>query len=196
MADHTLTRRDFMRFGICAAAGGLLAACAPQIAVQELNMRSDPISIGIIVYSQTGHTLSVARTLEQKLAALGHTASLQQIETRGEANPSDPSGELKTLPVVDGHDALVFGSPVWGGVPAWPTTHYLDTIASLRDRPAAILVTGALPAAIGRNQTIAKLTEILEAKGASVLGYGSVCWFSPRRSRQITEQIHHVSALF
>jgi len=39
--------------------------------------------IGIIVYSYTGHTLSVARLLRERLSAAGHDVSLERIETIG-----------------------------------------------------------------------------------------------------------------
>jgi hypothetical protein len=154
------------------------------------------MNIGIIVYSQTGHTLSVATRLQQRLIALGHTANLEQVETVGRANPGKPSDTLRTAPSIDGYDALVLGSPVWGGAPAWPTTTYLDTIASLRRHHVALLVTGALPAAIGRNQTLATLSELCQSKGATVVGSGSVCWLSLNRGPQIAEAVDTLGRLF
>lgn len=195
MPDYTLTRRDFMHLTICTAAGSLLAACTPDTSAPQTPERESAMTVGIIVYSQTGHTLSVATTLHERLTALGRSATLQQIETVDAAGPRDPTGTLKTAPSVDGYDAIVFGSPAWGGVPAWPTTHYLDRIPSLQDRRVAILVAGALPATIGRNQTIAKLTEICEGKGATVLGAGSVCWFSPRRKHLIEQEASLLTSL-
>jgi len=91
---------------------------------------------------------------------------------------------------------LVFGCPVWGGTPAWPMTGCLDQIGSLEDRRMALLMTGALPAAIGRNQAIAKLTEICEERGAVILGSGSMCWSSLRRERQIDAVVESLSMLF
>ena len=41
------------------------------------------MNIGIIVYSQTGNTLSVAKKLEEKLSLAGHSATLEQVKAIG-----------------------------------------------------------------------------------------------------------------
>jgi flavodoxin len=38
------------------------------------------MNIAIVVYSRTGHTLSVARKLEERLTADGQTVTLEQLE--------------------------------------------------------------------------------------------------------------------
>ncbi|HUV89871.1 MAG TPA: flavodoxin domain-containing protein [Anaerolineae bacterium] len=154
------------------------------------------MKIGLIVYSHTGHTLSVARKLKEKLSAAGHVVTLEQIETAGPVSPNATSVELKTVPAIDAYDALVFGSPVWGGVPAAPMMSYLGQITSLAGKKVACLVTGFFPAQWGRNRTIARMKEICESKGATVCGAGSVGWFRLNRKRQITDVVDHVSRLF
>ena len=198
MFDWKLSRRDFLRFSAYAAAGALLAACSPAAKPPEEKAgdRETQLNIGIIVYSKTGHTLSVANRLKEKLSAAGHAVTLERLETVGEASPNDASVELKTMPAIDGYDALVFGSPVWGGAPAAPTVSYLEQIPSLQDKRVAVLVTGAFPAGWGRNQTVAKMTELCESKGATIIGSGSVGWLSFRRKRQITEIVDTLTRLF
>jgi flavodoxin len=73
------------------------------------------MNIGIIVYSRTGHTLSVAQKLQEKLSAAGHMVTLEQVETAGPVSPSATSAELKIRPAIEEHEALVFGCPVQGG---------------------------------------------------------------------------------
>jgi hypothetical protein len=74
------------------------------------------MNIGIIVYSQTGNTYSVALRLQEKLAATGHVATLERIEVV-EVAPAKPV-QFKTLPDAGPYDALIFGAPVHGFVPA------------------------------------------------------------------------------
>ena len=197
VTNHRLTRRGFLRLGALTVAGALLTACGPTMELLETPAeRGRAMNIGVVVYSQTGHTLSVARALHEKLVADGRSAHLEQVETIGKANPSATGGALKAAPPVDEYDALVIGSPVWGGKPAWPTATYLNQIAGLQGKRVAIMATGALPAAIGRNQTIAELAEVCQSKGAEVVGSGSVCWFSPRRGKQIAQVVESLSSLF
>jgi flavodoxin len=154
------------------------------------------MDIGIIVYSHTGHTLSVAMKLKERLSAIGHMVVLEQIETAGPVSLSATSAELKTKPVIDAYEAIVFGSPVRGGVPAGPMMSYLGQVASLEGKKIACLVTGVFPAAWGRDQTVARMKEICESKGGIVCGGGSVGWWSLRRKRQISEVVDSLSALF
>ena len=87
------------------------------------------MKIGIIVYSQTGHTLSVAVALQKKLTAEGHTVNLERVEASGPVKPGVTDVRLKTRPEVDTYDVLVFASPVWGGAMAPPMTSYLEQVA-------------------------------------------------------------------
>jgi len=70
------------------------------------------MNIGIIIYSQTGNTNSVALKLKEKLSAAGHSVDIEQIEISGELGPRATNFQLKTKPDVDTYDALVFGAPV------------------------------------------------------------------------------------
>ena len=122
--------------------------------------------------------------------------TLEQIETAGPVSLNATSAELKTMPAIDTYDALVFGSPVRGGVPAAPMMSYLEQVPSLAGKKVACLVTGVFPPGWGRNQTIARMKEICESKGATVCGSGSVGWFRLDRKRQIADVVDHVSRLF
>jgi len=94
--------------------------------------------IGIIVYSQTGHTLSVAAKLKEKLAAAGHEVNLKRVETTGPVRPGTINVTLATKPEIATYDALVFGTPVQGGVPASPMASYLAQLASLQGKKSRL----------------------------------------------------------
>ncbi|MBN2003920.1 MAG: flavodoxin family protein [Anaerolineae bacterium] len=40
------------------------------------------MNIGVIVYSLSGHTLSLATSVKEKLSAAGHTVSLEQADVK------------------------------------------------------------------------------------------------------------------
>lgn len=89
------------------------------------------MNIGIIVYSHTGHTLSVAQALRKAFVDDGHDVTLEQLETVEPLRMADTTAELKFAPAVDGYDALVLACPVHGGTPAPPMRVYLDGLATL-----------------------------------------------------------------
>jgi len=45
------------------------------------------MKIGIILYSQTGNTYSVAQKLQEKLIAKGHSVDLERLKAVGELRP-------------------------------------------------------------------------------------------------------------
>ena len=153
------------------------------------------MNIGVVVYSFSGHALSVAQRLREKLAKAGHQVGLEQLETVAPLRRGDTTAELKARPATDGYDALVFACPVRGGLPAPPMRVYLEGIASLEDKHVAILVTGAMPFAWGRKQTLAQMKEMCESRGATVCGLGSV-WVGPGRDRRADEVTDRLSRLF
>lgn len=73
------------------------------------------MNIGLIVYSRTGHTRSVAMKLKEKLSACGNVVTLEQLETVGPVSLSATSAEVRAKPTIDAFEALVCASPVQGG---------------------------------------------------------------------------------
>jgi hypothetical protein len=97
---------------------------------------------------------------------------------------------------VDGYNAVVFGCPVRGGTPAPPMRIYLEDLANLEGKQTFCFVTGFFPAAWGREQALAQMQALCEAKGATLLGTGSVWWTSLRRKREITALVDRIGNLF
>ncbi len=154
------------------------------------------MNIGIVVYSLSGHTLSVAMSLQEKLAAAGHTVTLERVEIEGPAKVSAERTPLKARPAIDPYDAVVFACPVRGGLPPPPMASYLQQIPSLHNKKVACLVTHFFPRAWGANQTVAAMKGLCESKGATVCESGSVRWFSLGRKRQIAQVVDNLSHCF
>ena len=57
-------------------------------------------------------------------------------------------------------------------------------------------MTGFFPPGWGRNQTIARMIQLCESKGATVCGSGSVGWWSLGRKRQIAEVVEALGKSF
>jgi flavodoxin len=154
------------------------------------------MKIGLIVYSQSGHTKKVARALEAALSKADHEVTLEPIEPVGLTRPGLTDVPLQATPETEGYDALVLGTPTWGGAMASPMATYLARLDTLAGKPVACLVTGFFPADWGRNQTLAQIKETCEGLGATVVGTVSVGWLSFRRKRQIEESVAQLCGLF
>ena len=155
------------------------------------------MNIGIIVYSQTGNTLSVAKKLEEKLSAAGHSATLEQVKVVGERKQGDRDFRLETLPDAGPYDALVFGSAVEAFSLSPVLTAYLKQIGSLQGKKVACLVTQFFPYPwMGGNRAIRQMQKLCESKGATVCGSGVVNWMRSRRERTTVEAVDRLSRLF
>ena len=155
------------------------------------------MNIGVIVHSDTGNTLSVAKVLEEKLVAAGHSVTLEHLKVVGEARPGMADVKYETLPESGQYDALVFGSPVQGFSLAVGMGGFLKQVPSLQGKYVALLVTEAFPYPwMGGNRAIRQMTSICETKGATVCGSGIVNWMNRRREQMITDVTDRLSAAF
>jgi flavodoxin len=155
------------------------------------------MNIGIIVYSQSGNTLSVAKRLKEKLSAAGHSATLEEVKVVGGRESGDRSFKLETLPDVDPYEALVFGSAVEGFSLSPVLTDYLKQIKSLQGKKVACLVTEFFPYPwMGGNRAVHQMRKLCESKGATVCGSGVVNWVSWRREKTTTDAVDRLSRMF
>ena len=155
------------------------------------------MNIGIIVYSQTGNTLSVAQKLEKKLSLAGHTVILKQVKVVGERIRGDRDFQLETLPDAGPYDALVFGSAVEGFSLSPVLTTYLNQIESLQGKKVACLVTQLFPYPwMGGNRAIRQMERLCTSKGATVCGSGVVNWMRLRREKTTTKAVDQLSRVF
>jgi menaquinone-dependent protoporphyrinogen IX oxidase len=155
------------------------------------------MNLGMIVYSLSGNTLSVAEKLKEKLSAAGHAVTLKRVETIGVATLQNEEAELKTQPAIETYDAVIFSTPVRGGKLPSPMERYLEQVPSLEKQNVALLVTGFFPVAgWGREQVITELKDACKSKGAQILGAASVGWFSLNRKQQIARAVDTLRNLF
>ena len=155
------------------------------------------MKIGIIVYSRTGKTLSVATKLRDRLSAVGHSVDMERLVVAGEDRMGVQVVQLESIPDVGKYEAVVFATPVQGGAPSPAMRSYLAEVASLEGKKVACLVTEGFPFPwMGGNQTIRKMVGTCESKGAAICGTGIVNWTSLRRARKITVVVDRLSMVF
>ena len=144
------------------------------------------MKIGIIVRSNYGHTLEVARKLEKKLRKGGKDVTLEEVKLAGEFKNDQTEFEFKKpLPDLEPYDVIVFGSSVQAFSLSLPMQQYFDTVKTLKKKKVVILITQFFPFQwMGGNRTVRQTRKICEQKGARVLGSGIVNWAGENRRKK------------
>ncbi len=154
------------------------------------------MKVGIIVYSNTGNTLSVAQKIEEALKSAGHTVSIDRVEPESDKQSPGTPIKLKSAPDVSPYDALIFASPVHAFSLAPVMKQYLSEISGLSGKKVSCFVTQQLKKAwMGGNRAIKQIGSACKAKGAEVTASGIVHWSSSARENLIQEVVKRLSAI-
>ncbi|MGM0899099.1 MAG: flavodoxin family protein [Bacillota bacterium] len=152
------------------------------------------MKIGIIVHSQTGHTLLVGERIREKLQSDGHEVRLmrmQNLENEEAKNPTDV--QLDSLPETAGFDALIFGAWVQAFTLCPGFLKYLEQIPDIDSENVSCFLTQQFRYKwMGGNRAISKMKTSLKAKGAVINSTGIINWSNKKREQQIEE----LAALF
>jgi len=155
------------------------------------------MNVGIIVYSWSGNTLFVAKKLEERLSATGHSVNLKEVKLTQERKQGERKFQLEVLPDVEPYEALVFGSAVEAFSLSPVLTEYLKRIGSLEGKKVACLVTQFFPYPwMGGNRAIRQMRKLCKSKGATVVGSGVVNWAKRRREKTTAAAVERLSRLF
>jgi NAD(P)H dehydrogenase (quinone) len=158
----------------------------------ETNMK-----IGIVVYSQTGNTLSVSESLRERLACAGHEAALERLTPEGNAAKNSRDIRFESLPDLSGYEALVLAAPVQAFSLCPAMAAYLPQMPELAGKKTACFVTkGFASAWTGGNKAIATMEKAVVEKGGEVCGTGIVGWMSREREKEIGELVEKMARAF
>ena len=143
------------------------------------------MKIGIIVYSKTGNTYSVAAKIRDALQAKGAEVTLERFMAETAAGSNQPIG-LTYRPMCSGYDVLIFGAPVQAFSLDPSMKMYIKEIYDLDQVPTGIFITEHLKKAwMGGNQATRQLAALLKQKGNTPLRLGLVNWSSEQKESQI-----------
>ena len=153
------------------------------------------MKIGIIIYSKTGHTKSVAETLEQQLKDRGHDVTLDFIEI-AEQEKDVMHPEITKAPDASPYDFLIFGAPVQGFRLCAAMSTYLNLLDDMKGKKFACIVTQALPFKwLGGEQASRKMKSIVTDKGGEFIGHSIINWNKADREGRIDDTIKHILRL-
>lgn len=153
------------------------------------------MKIGIIAYSNTGHTLSVAERLNKKFLSLGYESCIKMITTK---YPLTYSGNVNSIqldlcPSVDEYDVLVIAAPVMAFSACPVIKKYLLQPLKLNNKKIFLFVTKALPfKTFGGNNAISKMKKLCIKNGGEVIDSEIIPW-SKNREKNIENLIERFS---
>lgn len=149
------------------------------------------MKIGIIVYSQTGNTYSVAKKLYDKLLAEKHLVSIEKVEASRSTKQGEQIFELKKKPDVKEFDFIIFASFVEAFSLCPVMKKYLNDIKNLNEKKVVCLVTQFFPYAwMGGNNAIKQMAKICEEKGAIISQTSIINWKNKKREEIINNFVN------
>lgn len=128
------------------------------------------MKVGIIVYSQSGHTAEFARAITDHLREAGIEYDVELLRPHGIPKPWTGKIEFRRIPELDDYDIIMIGAPVWAFNASKVIRKYLNSIKPIKGKKALPFVTHGLPAkSLGANRALSQMATELEELGADVL---------------------------
>lgn len=165
------------------------------LAIGDTGGRS--MKIGIIVFSATGHTASVAERIAGALAKERHATTIERIEVSGDPMGHPEACVLTREPSLGGYDALVFGTSVIAFCANPIMMKYLDRAEGIGGKSVWAFVTHGLPFAwMGGNNATRQIVDRAAKKGGKTIGCATVSWGNKRREEQAEAAIANAVRAF
>jgi flavodoxin len=155
------------------------------------------MKIGIIIYSKTGNTLSVADRIKFKLEDSGHTVSFERIEPLDENEQDFRKMSLKSMPDITKYDGVIFSSPVQAFSLAPVMNIYMKQIPDLTNKKVSCFTTEHFVYPwLGGNSAIRKMTKYCSDKNGKVLASGIINWSNKKREDQIAKLVVKICNIY
>ena len=144
------------------------------------------MKVGIIVFSRTGNTLTVAEKIRAAVAASGHEAVIERVRAEHEEPNNQFPLKLTETPSLDGYDAVILGAAVEAFSLSAVMKAYLAQLNGAGTKRAACFVTQHFSKPwLGGNRAIRQMRALCRAKGLDVRATGVVNWTNKAREAQI-----------
>lgn len=152
------------------------------------------MKVGIIVYSYTGHTLEVAKKLEEAIKAKGHLVTIELIEPMENKPGSVSQVLLRNSPNISGYDFVIFGSPVQAFTLAGVMKKYLSSLPNFKNKNGYSFVTRQLKKKwLGGSRAIKWIENKCQEKGINILDSAMISWSSKTLDNDINDVINKLS---
>ena len=148
------------------------------------------MKIGIIVYSYTNNTLTIANQLKTALLDKGYDVGVESIKAMNE-DPNNTHIVLTQSPNLTQYDKVIFASCVRGFNCAPIFKTYLNSIDSLKGVKCAGFVSQYFPwDTLGGNQALNVMKSLVESKEGQYSSLRSIHVKSKNKDNQINDLKH------
>lgn len=154
------------------------------------------MNIGILLYSYSGNTQSIAESIKSELESRGHTATIERITLiNGDPNARQPA-VLKDTPDVSGYDKLIIGAPINGFNLCKAMRMYLGGHAKIKAKDINCFVTQHFKHSfLGGNRGINQIAQFCKTQGLSVKNTAVVHWSSAKRAEEIANAAQQMAEI-
>lgn len=154
------------------------------------------MKVGIIVYSKTGNTLTVAERISSQLEADGIAVSVGRFSAETLPQSNKPV-RLTAVPNPNEFDAVIFGAPVQAFSLDPAMALYFEQINSINPKNVFCFVTQYFKKPwLGGNHAMKQMLALLKEKGINANPLGVVNWSSEQREEQILQIMRQCSHAF
>lgn len=143
------------------------------------------MKIGVIVYSYTNNTLTIAKKLESILLDKGYDVEVKSIKAEDESTNINHYN-LVNIPSVENYDSIVFATCVRGFDCALIFKQYIQTIKTLKDKKVCGFVSQYFPFDfMGGSQALKSMKKMINDKEANFIELSSIHMKSKNVDKQI-----------
>ncbi|MFW6298996.1 MAG: flavodoxin family protein [Bacillota bacterium] len=148
------------------------------------------MKIGMMVHSETGHTMDVAHAIETALKKEGYEVEIRSVVAKSKRPWKESMPSIKETPDPNGYDVLILGAPVWGFTLSRVMEEYLFQVRPIETKRLILFSTGALPRFFGGKRAMKIMHDISKVPEAKTIYAGSVRFprkKKPRFKREVVD---------
>ncbi len=131
--------------------------------MKSANQKGETMKIGIIVYSQSGHTAAFAREIAGQLGKAGLEYDIELVRPQGIPKPWTGKIQFRKIPDITEYDILLVGAPVWAFNISKVIVSLLYKLDSLKGKKVFPFVTHGLPVKPIAQRALRTLCNHIEA---------------------------------
>ena len=149
------------------------------------------MKVAIVVYSKTGHTLSVSERVKQELSNKGHDVTLMNVKAENDDPNSKGPLQLTEIPSVETFDNVIFAGHIQAFSLAPAMKKYVDQLEDLSGKNVLCLLTQFFPFSwMGGNRGMRQMCSVIEGKNGTIHRKGIVHWSRKKKEEEIANVVH------
>jgi flavodoxin len=154
------------------------------------------MNIGIIIYSMSGHTATVAKAVAERFRRDDHDVDIKLLLVTGMPRPGSKRFSICNMPdseEIDGYDAILFGGPVWLFKASPVILKFLGRLEKLKGKKLLCFVTQLAPwPSLGGYQALRTMNSKLKESGGTILPGESFQYFFGINKQKLNETIERI----